>query len=70
MNRIHPHFNDIDIVGKLADLKEEHYKNTLVLSAIIELLIDKNMVTMQEIEKKAAWLDTELAIPEIDHPMS
>lgn len=70
MNRIQSHISEVDMIGKLADLKEEHYKNTLVLSAIIELLIEKNIVTMDEIETKAAGLDLELAIPETDHPMS
>ncbi len=70
MNRISSHLNDIDIIGKLADLKDEHYKNTLVLSAMIELLIDKNLITMEEIEAKAAELDLELSSPEIDHPIS
>jgi hypothetical protein len=70
MNRIHSHLNEVDLIGKLADLKEEHYKNTLVLSAVIELLIEKDLISMEEIEVKAAELDLDLAIPEIDHPIS
>lgn len=59
MNRIPSHFDEVDMIGKLADLKEEHYKNTLVLSAIIELLIERKIVTSQEITLKAAELDME-----------
>jgi hypothetical protein len=70
MNRIHSHLSEVDLIGKLADLKEEHYKNTLVLSAVIELLIEKDLISMEEIEAKAADLDLDLTIPEIDHPMS
>jgi hypothetical protein len=56
-NRIDPHLQEINIIGKLADLKDSHYRQTLALSAIIELLIDKQIFTREELEIKAAELD-------------
>ncbi|HEY0828401.1 MAG TPA: hypothetical protein VGE40_09925 [Bacilli bacterium] len=67
MNRIPSHFDEIDMIGKLADLKEEHYKNTLVLSAIIELLIERKILTTREITLKAAELDIETTL---NYPIS
>ncbi len=67
MNRIPSHFDEVDMIGKLADLKEEHYKNTLVLSAIIELLIERKILTSQEITLKAAELDIEAIL---NYPIS
>ncbi|WP_010279091.1 hypothetical protein [Paenibacillus senegalensis] len=51
------HLQEVDIIGKLADLKLEHYKNTLAISAVIELLIDKGVITREEVEAKAKQLD-------------
>lgn len=42
----------VQLMAKLGDLKEEHYRNTLALSTIIELLIDKGILTREEVEKK------------------
>jgi hypothetical protein len=48
---------DIDIIGQLADLKEIDYRNTLAISALIELLIEKGFFTRQEFARKAADLE-------------
>ncbi|MNW55855.1 hypothetical protein D3C74_335430 [compost metagenome] len=56
------------MAAKLADLKEEHYRNTLALSTIIELLIDKGILTREEVERKAAELDSFMAHP--PYPMA
>lgn len=61
------HFKEVDLIGKLADLKEDHYRQTLVLSAIIELLIDKKVITREEIETMARKLDP--VIPHPDYPI-
>lgn len=47
----------VTFIGKLGDLKDEHYHLTLTLSAIIELFIDKGLITRQELEHKTAELD-------------
>lgn len=53
-----PHPMDhVDLVAKLADLKEEHYRTTLALTAMLELLVEKGILTEQEIRSKAAALD-------------
>lgn len=57
MNRIHSHLHEVNLIGKLADLKEEHYKNTLLLGALIELLVEKGIFTTKELDTKAAELD-------------
>ncbi|WP_248929294.1 hypothetical protein [Paenibacillus hamazuiensis] len=64
MNRVQPHLSTIDLIGKLADLKDQHYRNTLALSAVIELLIEKGCITAEEIRSKAAQLDA----ASIPHP--
>jgi hypothetical protein len=50
----------LNLVAKLADLKEDHYRILLTLSAMTELLIDKGLLTREELELKSAALDTEL----------
>jgi hypothetical protein len=60
MNQIFSHLDQIDYIGKLADLKEQHYQNTLILSAMLELLLEKGLLTHQDIENKAAQLDEAL----------
>lgn len=47
----------IHFIGKLGDLKDEHYHITLTLSAMIELLIEKGLISRQELERKTAELD-------------
>lgn len=52
-----PHLQEVDMIGKLADLKLDHYQNSLVLSAVIELLVEKGIFTQDELEAKAKQLD-------------
>lgn len=59
-NRVSKHFNELEIVGKLADLKDSHYKNTLMLTAVIELLVDKGIFERNEILAKAEQLESDL----------
>ncbi|UJF33346.1 hypothetical protein [Paenibacillus hexagrammi] len=60
MNRIHSHLDEINMIGKLADLKESHYHQSLVLSSLIQLLIDKGLITAQELQQKSKELDASL----------
>lgn len=50
---------DIDIVGQIANLKDINYKNMVAFAALVELLIDKKIITAQEIAGKTQ--DMELA---------
>ncbi|MDQ0193668.1 hypothetical protein [Paenibacillus wynnii] len=47
----------VQFIGKLGDLKDEHYHIMLTVSALVELLIEKEMISRQELERKAAELD-------------
>jgi hypothetical protein len=51
--------NVIDVIGQLADLKEADYKNTLAITILIELLIEKGIFTRQEFAWKARQLENE-----------
>ncbi|GGH30142.1 hypothetical protein [Paenibacillus segetis] len=55
--------NEVNVLAKLADLKEDHYHHLLTLSALMELLIDKGILTREEIDKKAHELDQFMAHP-------
>lgn len=50
--------NSIDLIGEIADLKEIEYKNTLAIVSIIELLVEKNIISRTDISKKAQFLDS------------
>ncbi|SDW99712.1 hypothetical protein [Paenibacillus sp. CF384] len=50
----------LTLVAKLADLKEDHYRTLLTLSAMTELLLDKGIITQDELERKITSLDSEL----------
>ncbi len=57
MERFPSSMDYVQMMAKLGDLKDEHYRNTLALSTIIELLVDKGILTREEVERKAAELD-------------
>ncbi|GAA3410809.1 hypothetical protein ACFFNY_20845 [Paenibacillus hodogayensis] len=69
MNRIHSPMQEINWIGKLADLKEEHYRNTLLITALMDLLIEKGVMTRSEIESRMAELDR-IMIPDPTYPIS
>ncbi|SHI97649.1 hypothetical protein [Propionispora hippei] len=47
----------LEMIGQLADLKEIDYKNTLSISVLLELLIEKNLITRQDFVRKARELE-------------
>ncbi len=49
--------NQIDMVGQIGDLKEIDYRNTLAIATLIEILIEKNIITRQEFARKSYYLD-------------
>ncbi|WP_270166970.1 hypothetical protein [Paenibacillus sp. SYP-B4298] len=55
-----PAWEHVQLVGAIADLKDDHYQLLLTLSSMIELLIDKGILTREELADKAAILDREL----------
>jgi hypothetical protein len=50
--------NSIHLIGQIADLKDTDYKNTLAITVLIDLLIDKKIFTREEFAHKARELDT------------
>ncbi|MDP4096423.1 hypothetical protein OIN60_06530 [Paenibacillus sp. P96] len=68
MERHRTSMEEVGMVAKLADLKEDHYRNTLALSTLIELLVDKGVLTREEVEQKAAELDSFMA--HLPYPMA
>jgi hypothetical protein len=49
--------NKLDMIGQIADLKEIDYKNTLAITSIIELLIEKGILNKHEVAEKAQFLE-------------
>lgn len=66
MNRIHSHLDQVNWIGKLADLKEDHYEQTLLLHALIDLLVDKHIISVDELKDKASQLNE--ASFDLHHP--
>ncbi|WP_424767759.1 hypothetical protein [Paenibacillus sp. sgz302251] len=62
----------VQLAAKLADLKEDHYRTVLTLSAMLELFIDKGIITREELSAKADALDAQLEslISASVHPMA
>lgn len=48
---------DIDIIAKMADMKQVDYRNTLAISSLIELLIEKGIIERREVALKARELE-------------
>lgn len=55
--RISSHLDEVAWIAKLADLKEDHYRNSLLLGAILELLLEKGLLTAQELAAKVHTLE-------------
>ena len=49
--------NDINIIGQIADLKDTDYKNTLAITALIELFIEKGLFTREDFSHQARALE-------------
>ena len=49
----------LDMIGQIADLKEIDYKNTLAITSIIELLIEKGVLDSDEVAAKAQYLEAQ-----------
>lgn len=51
---------EVDLVSQIADLKEVDYKNTLLITALVELLEEKGVLSRNDVVNKAQGLDAEL----------
>ena len=50
--------NQIEMIAQLANLKDTDYKNTLAISVLIELFIDKKLFTREDFTHKSLELET------------
>lgn len=49
--------DQINFGAQIADLKEVDYRNTLAVAVLIELLVEKGILTREELAEKAGALD-------------
>ena len=56
MNRLRSPIEEIKLISKLADLKQQHYQNLLILTALLEILIEKGIISAEELRSKTAEL--------------
>lgn len=49
--------SDVDILYQISKLKETDYNNTLVLTSLIELLIEKKVITRIELATRSRRLN-------------
>ena len=56
--------NDINLFGQIADLKDTDYKNTLAITALIEIFIEKGLFTREDFSNQAQTLE-KLTLAEI-----
>ena len=49
--------NELDIMSQISNLKSIDYKNTLAISTLIELLIEKGIFSKKEFSNMANFLD-------------
>jgi hypothetical protein len=61
MKRIPKMPSEVDLFAQLADLKEVDYKNTLVITAVVELLVEKGILERRDVIQKAKQLDHNLS---------
>lgn len=57
-NEPHTAMHDVHIIAQLADLKDRQYHESLTITALIELLIEKQLITPMELQNKMIELDT------------
>ncbi|TCP52551.1 hypothetical protein EV586_10932 [Tumebacillus sp. BK434] len=69
MNRLNGLPVEVDLIAQLADLKEVDYKNTLVLTALVELLVEKGILDRKEVIHKARQLDADISLEADDRSL-
>ncbi|CAI6063701.1 hypothetical protein [Cohnella sp. JJ-181] len=55
-----PHWSFVDFAAQLADLKDDRYRQLLALTTLIEVLVDKGIVTAEELRLKSEEMEEEL----------
>ncbi|WP_274365024.1 hypothetical protein [Paenibacillus thermotolerans] len=59
MKRTMNAWDQVNLVAQLADLKDSQYTNTLALSALIEILIEKGVLSPEDFHHRTAQLEKE-----------
>lgn len=54
-----PTWSQLLLGAELADMQEVDYRNTLAIASLIDLLVDKGVITRAELGRKSAALDGE-----------
>ncbi|RUS48821.1 hypothetical protein [Cohnella sp. AR92] len=52
----------LELASRLSQLKEEHYQQLVVLDSLIELLVEKGVLTPDELRRKARESEAELEL--------
>lgn len=52
-------WDQVQTMAQIADLKDSLYRNTLALSALIELLVEKGILDPEDFHRKTADLERE-----------
>jgi len=60
---------EVHMFAQLADLKVRNYQDSLALTALIELLIEKQLITPSELQAKVTQLDLSFT-PDLKFPIS
>lgn len=50
-------FDNIDIYAMIGDMKDVDYRNTLAIATLIEILVEKGIITRDEFARRAYALD-------------
>ena len=50
-------WEQVQLAASVGDLKDDHYQLLLNVSAMMELLVEKGILSREEIRRKAAFLD-------------
>jgi hypothetical protein len=58
--------SEVDILYQISNLKEIDYNNTLVLTSLVELLIEKGIITRRELINKTKEMDSIAVTVELD----
>jgi hypothetical protein len=53
-------YDHVNLLAQLADLKEIDYQNTLVITAIVELLVEKGLISRNDILQKTKELEMDI----------
>ncbi|MBO8165116.1 MAG: hypothetical protein H0Z34_15645 [Brevibacillus sp.] len=53
---------EVNLAAKLADLREDNYYNSLLLDSLIELLVEKGVISREELYEKARHRDGQVLL--------